>query len=95
MANGLCICWPGSLLARMGLRDLPFHKQVKEVYLGKQFFQKRQACIIHNVSCGNYQNKQEPITQSGASKGRFISSTMDLILGSFLISSKPNSESVM
>ena len=38
--KGLCICWPGSLLAQMGLLDVPFDLQVKEVYLGKQFFSK-------------------------------------------------------
>jgi len=32
------MCWPGSLFAQMGLLDLTFDLQVKEVYLGKQFF---------------------------------------------------------
>jgi len=34
------LCWPGSLLAQMGLLDLAFDIQVKEVYLGKQSFSK-------------------------------------------------------
>jgi hypothetical protein len=38
--KGPGICWPGSLLAQMGLLDVPFDLQVKEVYLGKQFFSK-------------------------------------------------------
>ena len=38
--NGLCICWPGSLLAQMGLLEIPFYLQVKEVFFGKQFFSK-------------------------------------------------------
>ena len=38
--NGLCICWPGSLFAQMGLLDVPFNLQVKEVFFGKQFFSK-------------------------------------------------------
>ena len=38
--NGPGICWPGSLLAQMGLLDVPFNLQVKEVYLGKQIFSK-------------------------------------------------------
>lgn len=38
--NDWCICWPGSLLTQMGLLDIPFDLQVKEVYLGEQFFSK-------------------------------------------------------
>jgi len=49
--NGWCICQPGSLLAQMGLLDLAFDIQVKEVYLGKQFFFKRERLAYDTMLC--------------------------------------------
>jgi len=46
-----CICWPGSLLAQMGLLGLAFEQQVKEVYLGKQSFSKETGLDFSTVHC--------------------------------------------
>jgi hypothetical protein len=47
------------------------------------------ACTIPCISCCNYSNSRKISSQCGVSKGRFISLTMAMILGSSFMSSKP------